>query len=246
METILHKSKAYLYDNVLTKDNQNDLIARISSDRSLNIAQVSDIAVKRGGANISAASMTHAVELWLGEMAYQLCDDFAVNTGYFTAKMHINGVFDSPNERFNPEKHTLSVDFQQGALLRKELQRVDVEILGVADTALAVLQVTDVKSGSINDLITPNRNLRIVGQKLKIVGEDEANGVYFVNQDTQVRTKVDASDMVTNNPSELIIVIPVLTAGSYLLEVVTQYGGNSKVMLKESRKAIFNKTLTVQ
>jgi len=30
-----------------------------------------------------------------------------------------------------------------------------------------VAQVIDVKSGSVNDLITPNRNLRILGSKLK-------------------------------------------------------------------------------
>ncbi len=244
MDTILHRSKAYLYDNFLTKDNPNDFIARISSDRSLTVAQVSEMAVKRGGANISSASMTHAVELWLGEMTYQLCDDFAINTGYFTAKMHIKGVFDSPTERFNPEKHTLSVEFQQGALLRKELQTVEVEILGVADTALVVLQVTDVKSGSINDLITPNRNLKIAGHKLKIAGENENNGVYFINQATQARTKVDSSDMVTNNPSELIIIIPELAAGSYKLEVVTQYAVSS--FLKEPRAVQFDKLLTVQ
>jgi hypothetical protein len=241
--TILHKSKAYLYDNVLTKDNPNDFIARISSERSLNIAQVSEMATRRGGSDISAPAMTHAVELWLGEMAYQLCDDYAINTGFFSAKMHINGVFDSPNERFNPEKHSLSVDFRQGTLLRKELQTVEVEILGVADTSLTILQVTDVKSGSINDLLTPNRALKISGYKLKIVGDNPDNGVYFVNQSTQARTKVDASEVITNNPSELIVMVPELTAGEYRLEVATQFTvGN---LLKTPRSTTFDKTLTV-
>jgi hypothetical protein len=40
MATILHKIKAYLYDNVLTKDNPNDLSVRIVTERSLNVQQI--------------------------------------------------------------------------------------------------------------------------------------------------------------------------------------------------------------
>ena len=240
----LHKIRAYLYDNVLTTDDPNDFIARVQSERSLNVKDICQSAATRGGADISAASMEHAVNLWLKEMAYNLCDGFSVNTGYFTANANIKGVFNSPTESFNAQKHTLLFDFVQGRLLRKELDTVEVNILGVADTSLAVAQVTDVKTGSVNDLLTAGRNLKIAGSKLKIAGGDAANGVYFINQATQARTKVDMSDIVTNNPSELIIVIPALTAGTYKIEVTTQYGGNTKQLLKEPRTAAFDKILT--
>lgn len=243
MTTVLHKIKAYLYDNALTKDNPNDFIARVSSERSLSVSDICESAATRGGADIPAAAMEHAVNLWFKEMGYRLCDGFSINTGWFTASTHIKGVFDSPNETFNPEKHTVLFEFHQGAQLRKELESVDVQILGVADTALEIVQVADVKTGSVNDIITPDRNLRINGHKLKIAGTAEANGVYFINQDTQERTKVDASDMVTNNPSELIIVIPALAEGAYKVEVTTQYSSN---LLKDPRTATFDKLLTVQ
>jgi len=69
-------------------------------------------------------------------------------------------------------------------------------------------------------------------------------GVLFINQDTQARTPVEAGDIVTNNPSELIIVIPALVAGTYKLAVTTQFskGGN---LLKEPKTVIFDRTLTV-
>ena len=105
--------------------------------------------------------------------------------------------------------------------------------------------MTDVKSGSVNDLLTPNRNLKIAGNKIKIAGENTANGVYFVETTTQTRTVVEASDMVTNNPSELIIVIPELAVGTYTLEVVTQFSSGS-LLLKEPRTAVLDKILTVQ
>ncbi|WP_278479371.1 DUF4469 domain-containing protein [Tannerella forsythia] len=58
-------------------------------------------------------------------------------------------------------------------------------------------------------------------------------------------TKVDEADIVVNNPSELMIIIPALPAGTYQLEVTTQYS-MGKQWLKEPRTRLFEKTLTVK
>ena len=243
MANVLHTIKAYLYDNQLT-DNPNDLSARVSSERSLSIDDICKSAVTRGGADVSAASMKHAVELFLKEMGYRLCDGFSVNTGYFTASPSIRGVFDSPNEKFNSEKHSVLFQFNQGEMLRKELSAVTVEILGVAESGAFIAQVTDVKSGTVNDLLTPDRNLKITGSKIKIAGETpNETGVSFINQATQDIIKVPESDIVTNNPSEVIIIIPELIAGEYKLQIVTQYSSGKN--LKEARTLLFDKILTV-
>ncbi|SDH82553.1 protein of unknown function [Chryseobacterium taeanense] len=244
MSNILHKIKAYLYDNVLTKDNPNDFTARTTSERSLNVQQICQSAVTRGGADISASSMEHATELFLKEMAYQLCDGFSVNTGYFTASTTIRGVFDSPSETFNKDKHSIIFQFNQGEKLRAEVPNIEVEILGVAEASSVILQVTDVKSGSVNDLLTPGRNLKIVGNKIKVAGEDASVGVFFVNMATDARIMVEENDLVTNNPSEVIVVIPALPAGAYRLEIATQFTGS--YLLKEPRTAVFERELTVQ
>jgi hypothetical protein len=221
-------------------------VARVKSERSLSVADICNSAAARGGADISVPAMNHAVSLWLKEMGYSLCDGFSLNAdGWFTASLHIKGVFDSPAEKFNPEKRRITFEFQQGAVLRKETEGVTVEILGVADASLTIAQVTDVRTDSVNDLLTPNRNLHISGHRLKIAGNTPAHGIYFINQTTQERTRVEVQDIVTNNPSELIIVIPELAKGTYLLEVVTQYstGGN---LLKEPKTATLERMLTVQ
>ncbi|SEM17569.1 protein of unknown function [Chryseobacterium taichungense] len=243
--SILHKIKAYLYDNTLTKDNPNDFIARTASERSLSVKQICEAAASRGGADVSASAMEHATELFLKEMAYQLCDGFSVNTGYFTASTTIRGVFDSPSETFNKDKHSIIFQFNQGEKLRAEIPNIEVNILGVAESSAVILQVTDVKSGSVNDLLTPGRNLKIVGSKIKVAGENSSVGIYFVDVATQERTKVEPSDIVTNNPSELMVVIPALAAGTYNLEVVTQFSKNS-AFLKEPRVALLDKLLTVE
>jgi hypothetical protein len=148
------------------------------------------------------------------------------------------------SKTFNTEKHALLFQFNQCDTLREELSFIEVEIMGVADTSLSISQVTDVKTGSVNDLLTPNRNLIINGYKIKVAGEHADTGVYFVNQTSGESTKVDTADLVTNNPSELIIMIPELAAGTYKLQVTTQFGVSS--LLKEPRTVIFDKVLTVQ
>jgi len=188
--------------------------------------------------------MQHGVNLFPKKMAYLLCDGFSVNTGCFTAGPLVKGVFGSPQETYDPGKHALLFQFNQGDTLRSELSSIEIEIMGVPDTGLSISQVTDIKTGSVNDLLTPNRNLKINGSKIKVAGEHAGNGVYFVNQASGESVKVDPSDMVTNNPSELIIVIPALAAGTYKLQITTQF--NTSTPLKEPRTAIFDRVLTVQ
>jgi len=239
-----HKIKAYLYDNALT-DDPNDFVARVVSERSLGVDDICTAAVTRGGADITAPAMNHAVKLFLKEMGYQLCDGFAVNAdGWFNVSAAIKGSFYSPSERFDSARHSVSFDFNQGARLRKELEAAEVQILGVAETGGFIALVVDVKTGSVNDTVTPNRNLRITGSKLKIAGENAANGVYFVPQGGGERVKVEESDIVNNNPSEVLVVTPTLPAGAYTLEIVTQFT-SGRVPLKEPRTAVFDKILTV-
>ncbi|MDR2627635.1 MAG: hypothetical protein LBC40_06350, partial [Dysgonamonadaceae bacterium] len=57
ISSILHRIKAFLYDNVLTKDKTHDYIARVSSERSLNVREICESAVARGGADVSVATM---------------------------------------------------------------------------------------------------------------------------------------------------------------------------------------------
>lgn len=241
----LHKIKVYLYPNHLT-DNPNDLMARVASDKTLEVREICKTAVTRAKLPTTIEAMEHNVNLFLKEMMYLLKDGYAINTGVFTANVQIRGVFNSLSENFNPEKHEIFFRFNQGELLRKEISNLSVEIVGMGDTDTIISCVEDVKTGSVNDLLTPNRNLKIKGGKLKIIGNHEANGIYFVNQATEERIRVEDSDIVINNPSELFIVVPALPAGSYRLELTTQFSGNTKKILKSPRTTAYHRTLTVQ
>lgn len=242
-EKVLHHIKGYLYENRFT-NNPNSYIARVSSERSLSINEICRSAENRGGADISAAAMQHAVELFFKEMGYQLCDGFSINTGWFNVKVQIKGGFENIKDSFDPKKHSVLFRFNQGELLRKELKNIDVNIQGLAKSGIKILNIIDSKSGSIDDIVTPGFNLKIKGSKLKLTGRNNNVGVYFVSEYDGSKIKVDKSDIVVNKPSELIVIIPDLPAGMYKIEITNQYSGST--ILKVPRTCVFNKVLTVQ
>lgn len=243
MTNILHRIKAYLYRNVFTEDS-NEYLARVRTERSLDVKTICHSAVTRGGVNITAPAMQYAVEQFLKEMEYQLCNGYSVNTGSFTATPSVKGVFHSPNEDFDPQKHTLSFRFNQGESLRRRLPAVEVEIVGVADTGIYIERVIDPESGSVNKWITPCYSIRINGKKLKLAGDHPEVGVYFINQETGARIKVEEKGIITNYPSELIISVPPLETGNYELQVTTQYIKNH--ILKKPQTTIFEHVLHVK
>ena len=67
----------------------------------------------------------------------------------------------------------------------------------------------------------------------------------FDFRDGGERVKVDPSDVVKNDPSEVMVHTPALPAGTYTVEVVTQFTGSGGKALKEPRKAVFDRVLTV-
>jgi len=244
MENVFHKIKANLYPNLLTED-PNDFAARVISERSLNVKQICSEAVGRGGAPTTAAAMEHNVNLFLKEMAYQLCNGFSVNTGYFTASPLIKGVFNSLSESFDPVKHALLFQMNQGELLRKEIGNIQVVISGPGSSSIKIDEVVDVKTGSVNNSLSPAKGLRIYGFKIKVAGENPDNGVYFINQATNERTKVPNDEFITNNPSEVVVGVPELPAGTYKLEITSQFN-NGPEYLKDPRTFTFDKLLTIQ
>ena len=242
MNEVLHRIRVNLYENYLT-DNPNDYSAKVISERTLSVKEICRTAVGRGGAPSTAEAMEHNVMLFLKEMAYQLMDGYSINAGYFTANAQVRGVFDR-NETFDSEKHSVLFRFNQGDLLRKEIPGVKVQVMGVGESGILISHVADVKTGSVNDLITPGGAIKIRGGKLKIAGDNPQVGISFEDEVGNT-VRVDERDIVVNNPSELIVQIPPLAAGKYQLSICTQFCG-SATLLKEPRITVYDKIFTVQ
>ena len=126
----------------------------------------------------------------------------------------------------------------QGYDLRNAVAETTVEILGEQANPLEIFNITDNTTGATDGILTKGRNAELKGTYLKIAGENPACGVTFRNIDTQQETKLPMQDIVLNEPSRLLILVPAsLVAGEYELSVTTQFsGGNS--LLKQPRTVL--------
>lgn len=241
--SISNPVKVYLYPNNLNDDN-GKYYARIVSYGSLDLEQIAQSAIDRGGATMSVEDMMYGHRAILQEALFQARSGFLVNLEYFTLTAKINGVFTNELDTYDSSRHSLSFNLIQTATTREEVGEISLDIIGIADTMPAIASVTDVKTGSVNSTLTPGRVARIEGSRIKVSGDDSTVGVYFVNVDSGTSTRVDDDDLVRNYPAEVEVMIPELEAGSYNVQIVTQYSHANKV-LSEPRTATFDTALTV-
>ena len=158
---------------------------------------------------------------------------YNVNTGLVYMRAVIKGAF--YEKVWNPETNPVYVAINQGMDLRNAIAETTVEILGIQSDPLEIISLTDSTTGKTDGTLTKGRNAELKGSYLKIVGENADCGVSFTNTATKEVTKLDMADIVINEPSRLLILVPaILAAGEYELSVTTQYSGGNNV-LKQPR-----------
>ncbi|MDR1073757.1 MAG: DUF4469 domain-containing protein [Treponema sp.] len=226
--------------NELT-DNPNDSRAQVVNVSSYSQADLVDRIMKIG-AGLTRSDIISVLEAEKQVVADIVAEGGAVNTDLFNAYPSVSGVFDTPDAPFDPAKHKVHIKLHPGIALRSAVAEVKTKRVAAVVTGTVITAATDLKTGAINATLTPGRDVKISGVKLKIAGSEPDVGLYFVPAAGDA-VKVDLSDVVVNNPSELIAVIPALPAGTYRVRIVTQY--SSGKFLKVPHTCLFDKELTV-
>ena len=104
------------------------------------------------------------------------------------------------------------------------------------------MEVKDVVSGKVNEVLTKGGVVQLVGSRLKFDAKDAAQGIFFVPETGEA---VRATVIAENNPARLMAIIPAdLPAGTYYIEVRTKYANATK-QLKTLKVGRFAKPLTV-
>jgi len=230
-----------LEPNELT-ENPDDMRAQVVNVISHTQRDLID-RIMRIGAGLTRSDIASVLEAEKQVVMDIIGEGGAVNTELFNAFPSITGVFDTPNESFDSAKHRVKVHLQPGSALRTAATGIKTKKVTGVVTGTIITSVLDVKTGSLNNLITPGRDVKVVGAKLKVAGNDPSVGLFFVNAADGARAAVDPSDFVVNNPSEVIAVVPDLDPGSYHIQITTQFGAGR--LLKTPKTATFDKVLTV-
>ena len=169
-------------------------------------------------------------------------DGFTFNLELFNTSFYMSGVYDSPMDSFNGNRHKLNVNLTKGVLLREAEKRVKFEKTNSPAPLPQIQEVKDSVSGTFNERLTARGVVEVRGYNLKIDGDDPTCGLWFVAEGGQ-ETKAEV--IIENKPSRILAMIPALTAGNYQMKVVTQYANGVK-MLKTPKMFVYPKSLLVE
>jgi hypothetical protein len=222
MSTILHTIKVYLYESQLAGEVER-YYGRVAHERTLSLREVCINARERGGSKNSPEMLEYMFkEVW-DEIAFCLCDGFAVNIGFGLLRLTIHGEFNSVDEQFDPEKHRLEFNFTPLAPLYKYAPDAVVNVLGKKKERAYISTVTDLNTKSTTE-ISSGGLVQVEGKDIKVVPEDdEETGVFFIASDGTVYPA--RNKPLWNYPQKLLLSAPDVPAGVYTIQVVTKYSG---------------------
>ena len=231
--------KYSLTENLLTErsdDYSAQAYAMGSLDKGAIIERILGMGTTVGKADVQAV-LTNLEEV----VVRALREGFTVNMPLFNTSFSISGVFESPMDSFDGNRHKLNINLTKGALLREEERNIKLEKTSAATPLPQVQEVKDSVSGTVNERLTPNGVAEVRGYNLKIDGDDRACGLWFVPENGR---EVQAVTLIENKPSRIIAMIPALPAGSYQVKVVTQFANGVK-QLKTPKVVVYPKSLMV-
>jgi hypothetical protein len=216
---VLHRIRIRLHRSNLP-GAKGAFYASAVNEAALSIEDVAAAVKNRGGFTGNYYDLVEYVRQFFKEMAYQLCDGFAVNTGWFLIKPVIGGLFESADEGFDPKKHKVAFRYRTGALLRSLAREAVIELEG---TGGYIGCFADAESGLENKTVTPGGFFTVTGRKLKVAGESPNCGVWFVSTRSRARRYKVERTLAENTNTKVIGLVPALPAGEYVVEIKTCY-----------------------
>ena len=231
---VLHRIRVKLYPNHF-QHVEGAYIARTDNEASLNVEQVCSTAISRGGVELDLDDFIEYVNKYNEEVAYQLCDGYAVNNGYYSIHPNIGGTFNSEKDLHDHQKHPITFRFRTLGKMRRLVQFINVVIEGIADVNGYIDEFFDYEAESSNALLASGDQFVIHGHKIKIAGDDPSVGLYIVPT-ADPSKKVKITRIAENTPTKITGVIQSTTGYQFnRIEIRTQYNGSSNSFLKTPR-----------
>jgi len=231
---VVHRVRVKLYQSHLP-GTEGKYVARTSNEKALTVEDVCAALKNRTGFTGDYTTLVENVKAYFDEAAYQLCDGYAVNTGYFSLFPNIGGLFISPDDTFKRDEHPLTFRLRIGGKLGRLARAVNIAVDGIGGRLGSISRFTDKKSKTVNKELTGSGIFVISGKRIKVVGDNEECGVYFEAVGSGARIKV-REEFIENSTVKIIGTVPVLLAPeSYRVVVVTQFNGSANTFLKKPR-----------
>lgn len=232
-----------LYDLAITPGS-NKCFGKVLTKKFLKEDDLIEIAVKRR-TELNPSTLRAAIEI-LHEIAMEeLLNGASVNFGPWIFKLSVNGAFAPEKPEWNSEEHKVVLQVTPTTKLYREMEKVEVKVRGMAPVSTCINTVRELPNGKINESITRGNAVELKGVKLKIAGDNPANGIRLTNTASGETTVIPAGRMVENLPKNIIFILPeTMESGDYQLELTTQYS-NGSTLTKQRRSYRFNTIVKV-
>lgn len=197
-------------------DDPNSYRAAVVDPRSLTLDDVIDQMIHRGS-TVTRAEAFAVLEEYNATIEALLRQGYHINTPLLNYRLAVRGLFDGPDDLFDPARHQVYVSVKPGPRLRKIGPQVAVERVQFTPTTPQPFHFNDLATGTRDATVTPGGLARLKGLHLKYDETDLEQGIFFVDA-AQTATRVTVVE--TNLPRRLAFLIPPgLASGTYTVEV---------------------------
>ncbi len=157
----------------------------------------------------------------------------------------MKGRFAKIGAKRNPDEHPLELNFQAGSVLKDTVSAVELKRIHAPNFGARMIRFVDYQSQTSNTKLTPNGMFEIIGERLRIGGDQlDEIGLYLRDRNLK-ETKV--SQLLDNEPTHINGKLPAdLAPGIYKVVIRTQVGTSGNRFLKEARTSVSNFDLTVE
>ncbi|MEA4936097.1 MAG: DUF4469 domain-containing protein [Paludibacter sp.] len=232
-----------LYDLSIS-ERKDDRFGRVVTIKSLNEDDLINIAVSER-TDLNPNSLRSSMQILKEIAKKQLVNGASVAFGLGYFNLGVNGIFIGDKAQWDSTQHSLSIRVTPTAELRETVKNATVETRGMAAIGTYINRIEDILSKTENSRLTPGGPVNILGDKIRIIGDNPENGIKLINQATQEVTSIKADVTSTNDPSKVSFVVPAnLAVGDYRLGITTQYC-NSSTLLNQPRTYLSEYILTV-
>lgn len=192
-----------LTKNYLT-EREDDYTFNVTYTANRSIADICALAANE---KYSASELKAVYDLLLTTAKNELYSGATVEFGFSNNSLGVSGAFIGPKAQFDPEVNRIDLRTSpRTAEYGAELQRIPVIVTGVEEGLPTIISVTDVLSGTTNDVLTPGGIANVKTNRGRVTG-DAGSGLFFMASDGTVAATITYNELGSNTPSKLSFVV---------------------------------------
>ena len=244
---IEHKSNEVpfaLYKNNL--GNTPSYSARVISQGTCTVDDLACDIISSGIAgDFSKEKLLEAAALFRSAKIARILTGCTVDDGITRCWLSLSGTFNTQNDSYSTERHSLSLTSTVSSKVKDILQKVTPVIRRGNSIVPVITEVFDLETKG-SEVLTRNGFLEIKGTNIAVQGQNEEVGLYFVNtEDESKNVKLGAEKLGRNTSGSLCCVVPSeLEEGTYRLMIRTQ-SLSGKVLSKEIKECVSEQTFRI-